>query len=225
MNEIQSDSQKSQSATARAYDHVKTAVMMGEYQAGDRIKEELIAEKIGVSRTPIRQALHKLTAEGFLTMPPNQGARVIEWSQQDTQEITDLRAILESFGAGIAARKITQSDLSRLETLAEMMEAAAATGRERELELITKYNSEFHMVIINSSGNIRLAEVIASLAHPLLIQRRFSGFDHARLRRSMAHHREIIDALRSGDSSWASSIMKSHILASRVAESDTTPAI
>ncbi len=219
MNELRPHSRN---ATTRAYDFIKAAVMQGDYRVGGRITEELIAEQIGVSRTPIRQALHKLAADGFLVVSPNQGARVIEWSPQDGAEITNLRAILESFGAGIAAGKISQMKLSRLETLAEKMEVAAATGDKRALESITESNSEFHMVIINASGNIRLAEVIASLAHPLLIRRRFSGFAPARLQRSMAHHREIIDALRASDNSWASAIVKSHILASQVADAGTT---
>ncbi len=201
-------------AVNKAYDFIKAAVMSGDLAAGARVKEELVAEQIGVSRTPIREALHKLTAEGFLSMPPNQGARVIKWSAQDLIEITDLRAVLESFGAGIAARHISDAQLAELEALCRRMELAVAQGSTTDLEAITDLNSSFHMTIINASGNARLAEVIGNLAHPLLVQRRFSGFDNARLQRSMAHHREITDALRAHDSGWASAIMRAHLFAS-----------
>ena len=202
------------STTEIAYNHIKFAIMSGALKAGNRIKEELVAEQIGVSRTPIRHALQKLAAQGYVEMLHNQGARVADWSPQDLAEITDMRAILESFGAGIAARKIQPEQIGELKKLADQMEAAVGRGRPADLEAITDLNSRFHMTIIKASGNRRLTEIIGSLAHPLLVQRRFSGFSQARLQRSMAHHREIIDALSAKDPEWASAIMRSHILAS-----------
>lgn len=202
------------SATERAYEALKAAIMSDEFKAGDRVKEELIAEQIGVSRTPIRHALQKLAAQGYVEMLHNQGAKVTGWDELELAEITDLRALLESFGAGIAARKIDAESLGRLRALADGMEAAAARAAPSDFEAITDLNSQFHMEIIRASGNRRLADVIGNLAHPLLVQRRFSGFSSARLQRSMGHHRELIDALANGDSEWASSIMRSHILAS-----------
>ena len=202
-------------AVSKAYDEIKAAIMTEEFPAGSRVKEELIAQRVGVSRTPIREALRKLTAEGFLTMAPNHGAMVTAWSEQDLKEIIDVRAVLESFGAGIAAQKISDEQLIELETLAEQMEQAVASNNRSELESITELNSNFHMMVIHAADNARLAEVIGNLSHPLLIQRRFSGFTQQRLERSMAHHREIIDALRARDSGWASAIMSAHILASR----------
>jgi len=204
------------SSTDLAYTHIKSAIMSGELKAGDRIKEELIAEKIGVSRTPIRHAIQKLTAQGFVATLHNSGARVADWSSQDLEEITAMRALLEGFGAGIAARKVKPEDLEILRGLADEMEAAAARRTRESLEAITELNSRFHMAIIEASGNRRLAEVIGNLAHPLLVQRRFSGFSPDRLQRSMNHHREIIDALASGSSEWATNIMRAHILASAV---------
>lgn len=202
------------SSTELAYSYIKSAIMSGELTAGDRIKEELIAERIGVSRTPIRHAIQQLTAQGFVSTLHNSGARVADWSSQDLEEITQMRALLEGFGAGIAARKVTAHDLATLSALADEMEAAADRGGREDLEAITDLNSRFHMAIIAASGNRRLAEVIGNLAHPLLVQRRFSGFSPERLHRSMAHHREIIDALRVGSSEWATNIMRAHILAS-----------
>lgn len=202
------------SHTDLAYEHLKSAIMSGELRAGDRIKEELVAEKVGVSRTPIRHAIQKLTAQGFVETLHNAGARVADWSSQDLDEITQMRALLESFGAGVAARKVTPGTIGELRGLAAEMEARASAATREGIESITDLNSRFHMMIIEASGNRRLAEVIGNLAHPLLVQRRFSGFSAARLQRSMDHHREIIDALAAGDPDWASAIMRSHILAS-----------
>ena len=128
-------------AVTRAYEAIKAAVMSGELAAGTRVKEELIAEKVGVSRTPIREALNKLTAEGFLTMPPNQGARVVQWSARDLMEITDLRAVLESHGAGIAAERISSAHLQEIDQLCERMESAVASGSDQDMDALTELNS------------------------------------------------------------------------------------
>lgn len=202
------------SAADQAYEFIRSAIMSGDMIAGDRIKEEVVAETIGVSRTPIRQAMQKLAGQGFIQVSHYQGARVTDWSATDLREITELRAVLEGFGAGTAAKKITADDLAELNALASDMEAAAGRATQADLEHITALNSRFHMKIIEASGNTRLGEVIGNLAHPLLMQRRFTAFSKPRLRRSMDHHREIIDALAAGDSDWATAIMRSHILAS-----------
>ena len=200
------------------------AIMSGELAAGTRVKEELIAEQVGVSRTPIREALNQLSAEGFLTMPPNQGAKVVEWSFQDLREISDLRAVLESYAAGIAAVHSDHSHLESLNQLCDQMEAAVSRGHIKDFEALTQLNSRFHMAIVSMSGNIRLADVIGGLAHPLLVQRQFTGFNSNQLRRSMEHHRDIVSALKARDSSWASAIMRAHILAShRARENIETP--
>ena len=203
------------SAVIRAYDFIKASVMSGDLPAGTRITEEFVAEKVGVSRTPIREALHKLATEGFVDMPPNQGARVVGWSKQDLTEITDLRAVLESFGAGVAAQRISAEQLTQLDRLCDEMEEAVSRGTTKDMENLTQLNSDFHMAIINCSGNTRLADVIGHLAHPLLVQRRFSEFNATRLQRSMSHHRELVEALRAKDTEWAAATMRSHILGSR----------
>lgn len=203
------------SAVIKVYDFVKAAIMAGDIPAGARITEEFISEKVGVSRTPIREALHKLATEGYVDMPPNQGARVADWSSKDLTEIIELRAVLESFGAGVSATKISSVTLKQLDNLCDEMEEAVRLGTAAAMERITQLNSDFHMLIINSSGNTRLVELIGHLAHPLLVQRRFSEFNNKRLNRSMSHHRELVEALRAKDTQWASATMRSHILGSR----------
>ncbi|MGS4985585.1 transcriptional regulator, GntR family [Pseudosulfitobacter pseudonitzschiae] len=202
------------SAADLAYEFIKSAVMSGEFRAGDRVKEELVAEQIGISRTPIRTAMQRLAAQGFIEILHNQGARVANWSSEDSREITELRAVLEAFGAGIAAKRINAENLDELRELSQQMEDASAKPTVANFERITELNSRFHMAIIAASGNARLADVIGNLAHPLLVQRKFSTFDSNRLARSMSDHRELIQAFERGDSDWASAIMRAHILAS-----------
>jgi DNA-binding GntR family transcriptional regulator len=201
--------------TSKAYDYIKSAILADEYKAGARIKEELVAKAVGISRTPIREALRQLASEGFVVMLPNQGVRVNNWNDRDLAEIVELRSVLEGFGAGLAAQKIGADELQELDNLCDQMDQAALAGNERDLEKMTELNSSFHLAIMKASGNRHLAEVIGKLAHPLLVKRRFSKFDDKRLQRSLLHHREVVDAFRAKDSNWATAVMKSHILASR----------
>jgi len=206
------------SATDVAYEYIKAAVMSGRLAAGERIKEELIAEAVGVSRTPIRHAMQKLAAQGFVEVLHNHGARVAAWNDADLAEITELRALLEGFGASLAARKIDETTLEVLRELCAAMAHAAARATAADLETIAALNSRFHRTIIEAAGNRRLSETIGNLAHPLLVQRRFRAFGQQRLQRSMAHHLEIVDALAARDADWAGAVMRAHILGSAGAD-------
>lgn len=206
------------SATDLAYTYIKGAVMSGQLAAGDRIKEELIAEAIGVSRTPIRHAMQKLAAQGFVEVLHNHGARVAAWNDADLAEITELRALLEGFGASVAARKIDGAAVDTLRGLCAAMERAAARATAADLETVSALNSRFHLTIMAAAGNRRLSEAITNLAHPLLVQRRFRSFGQQRLQRSMDHHREIVDALSAHDADWAGAVMRAHILGSAGAD-------
>lgn len=206
------------SATDLAYEHIKAAIMSGRLAAGDRVKEELVAEEVGVSRTPIRHAMQKLAAQGFVEVLHNHGARVAAWNDADLAEITELRALLEGFGAGVAARKIDEATVDTLRALCASMERAAAQPSSADLETIAALNSRFHLTIIEATGNRRLSETIGNLAHPLLVQRRFRAFGPQRLQRSMDHHRELVDALAARDADWAGAVMRAHILGSAGAD-------
>ncbi len=202
------------SATEQAYNFIKNAIVVGELKGGSHVPEDKIGAQIGISRTPIRSALQKLSAQGFVTLHPRQGARVNVWTEQDWKEIADMRALLEGYAAGIASQKISQMEIKRLEELADAMEEAVACATEAELAQITELNYLFHMTIIHATANSRLVEAVENLAHPILHRIRFLPSRKDVSARSMAHHREIIDAIVSGNAEWATSIMRSHILAS-----------
>lgn len=200
------------SAVDRAYEEVRTAIVAGKFAAGDRLVEEDLAAAIGVSRTPVREALRRLAGDGLVEYVPNRGAHVAAWSEQDLREIFGLRALLEGHAARMAASAAEPDDVEALRGLVAAMKSATADG---DLDELARLNDEFHHRVMSLAGNARLTAMVEGLVQMPLVQRTFRRYSKADLRRSMTHHGELVDALEQGDPAWAEAIMRSHILAAR----------
>lgn len=205
---------KAQSSAERAYRGIKEMILSGDFEGGSRLPEDMIAARIGLSRTPIRNALAQLKAEGLITFTPNSGARVAIFSAIELLEMGEMRAMLEGYGAMLAARKITTKALDRLEASCDEMAAALAQGRPN-LDEVSRVNLDFHRQIAAASGNSRLPALLEPLWNVSIMSRKYMLFSDSRRNRSVAHHREIVEALRAGDDIWARSVMETHILAAR----------
>jgi DNA-binding GntR family transcriptional regulator len=118
----------------------------------------------------------------------------MSWSPEDLDEVFHLRALLESYGTQLAASRIDEAQLATLDELAERMIRSVEDAGT--LDRITGWNNEFHALIITASGNRQLGTILASLLHLPLIHRTFNVYSTAALRRSLYHHREIVEALR-----------------------------
>ena len=118
-------------AVDRAYEAVRSGILAGRYLAGARLTEQEIATSVGVSRTPVREALRRLDAEGLVEFTPNLGAVVTTWNEADSDEIFDLRAMLESYGARRATVRATDEQMAEMRRLAELKSRCKAeTGLE-----------------------------------------------------------------------------------------------
>lgn len=199
----------------KAYDVIRRHILDGTYEAGRHLKEELLADAVGVSRTPVREALRQLNAEGLVDFVANQGTFVANWATEDLDEIFGLRALLESYGCQLAARRISDEDLDRLEALAGEMSARHVADGARATDRIAELNNEFHQVVLEASGNRRLTSMVSHIVAVPLVHRTFHRYDDAATERSLAGHHELVAALRWHDPAWASSVMRSHILAAR----------
>jgi DNA-binding GntR family transcriptional regulator len=208
-------SSAAQTAVERAYAAIRGGIFSGEHPAGGRLREEDLAERIGVSRTPVREALRRLDAEGLVEFMPNRGAHVASWTDQDLREIFALRALLESFGARLAAARIDQQALAALAELCDGMDRALADRDLGHLERVADLNNRFHQGVLAASGSRRLTMLLSSLVEAPLVYRTFRRYSAEQLARSMAHHRELLAALETGDGEWAESVMRSHVLAAR----------
>jgi len=204
-------------ATAReqAYLTLRRRLADGTYAPGSHLREEELAGQLGVSRTPVREALRRLDAEGWLRVVPNQGAFASEWSVADIEEIFDLRALLESHAVEHAATAHDRRGLDVMKAACEQAERALPGGDLPALEAISEANVRFHRAVWEMSGQARCRVILQSLAVPPMMLRNFRNFDAAGLRRSLDQHREMIAAITASNAAWAGAVMRAHVQAGR----------
>lgn len=202
-------------AVDNAYAVLRQGILDSRWPAGTHMREQELADFVGVSRTPIREALRRLEADGLVSMVPNLGARVNEWSEADLDEIFELRTLLESQAVLDAATRIDEADIYRLEALADAMDELAATWPDIDYDHLSTLNDCFHGILVSAAGNRRLRQLLKQVVEMPLVVRTFRRYDHRHLMRSMSHHREMVDALKVRDGVWAASLMKAHIQAGR----------
>lgn len=201
-------------SSERAYEHIKAAILSGRYRSGDRLPEDMVASELGVSRTPIRDALRRLQVEQLITVTPYSGARVASWSEDELRETAEMRAMLESFATGLAAAKRSAADLDLMRGLCMRMEEEAART-DPNLDQISQDNLAFHRAIVDAAGNTLLAASLEPLWIYPVVVRKYALFGRERLLRSLSHHKEMVTAIEKRDAEWASAVMRVHILAAR----------
>lgn len=202
-------------AAQQAYKTLRAGIIEGLHPPGARVTEQEVAESAGVSRTPVREALRRLEAEGLLRFVPHQGAFVTRWSDQDAEDIFELRAMLESYGARLAALKATDDDVTHLRRLASDQVREALERPRGYLERIADLNSRFHQRLQQAAASSRLQATLATLSSAPLVLQTFRDYDGDDLNRSAQHHMEMTDAIEARDGDWAASVMHSHIMAAR----------
>ena len=200
-------------AVETAYRQIRKAIITGKLRSGDPLQEARLAEKIGVSRTPVREALSRLSAEGLVVLERYRRGYVAHFSARDVAEVFRLRGTLEGDAAGRAALLITNEEIARLEALEEEMEQIfEQLGWHNHLETFDRLNTEFHMVIARASDSPRLERLLASsLELPASIFNTYAEPVDTRTRRTHAQHREIIAALRARNVAWAQAAMSAHL--------------
>lgn len=202
-------SAEEQSAVQRVYLEVADRLANGELRSGQWLRERTLAQSMGISRTPVREALNKLAAEGLVRLERNRGAQVVEWTREQILEIYGLRSATEAFVASVAARKIDDPTLFKLEENLAEYEHVVAQGdatRGRLYEL----NNEFHSIIVGATKNDTLIYLASGVINLPLARRTFLRYSDRDLKRSVAQHRELIEALRDGDSEATSMLMHVH---------------
>jgi DNA-binding GntR family transcriptional regulator len=198
-------------------ERLRALILTGAYGPDERLVEEQLAERLGVSRTPVRQALTMLEAEGLVEIAPNRGATVCSFSIEDVWDIYDLRAVLEGHAARRAAGKITPGELAIMRELTGEMEGLAGRfeDHEEEIRTLVGLNQEFHGIIVEASRNRRLHRLInRTVEIPLMFKAFFWYTPHERVI-SNHYHRQILEALEKGDADRAEIIMREHVYEGR----------
>lgn len=202
-------------ATARAYQTIRQAILDGEVLPGSRLREEQLATEIGVSRTPVREALRRLLADGLVETVHNTGTFVADLAPDDLLEVFELRAMLEAYVARRAARTISDEQLAELDRLAAEMEALHI-GDAAQNEQFARLNTAFHTVILQASRSRWLEPILSRMfGVPLVLLKQFRLKSLVNVARSNRQHREIIEALRDHNEQWAGTRMESHLISTR----------
>jgi DNA-binding GntR family transcriptional regulator len=214
MSALLSDIRPSGSLSPRAlYEEVaellRQRIFKRALEPGSWIDELKIAEEFGISRTPLREALKVLAAEGLVTMKVRRGAYVTEVSAQDLSDVYHLLSLLESDAAGVVASKATKEELKDLQDLHKELEAAGRPGKE-DADRFFAVNERFHMRLLEIANNRWRDQMVADLRKVMKLNRHNSLLKTGRIAESLAEHRAIMAALVERDDACTRQRMQAH---------------
>ena len=193
----------------QVFEKVKGMILRGDIPPGIRIIENELADSMGISRTPVREAVHRLAAEGFLDPLPKGGYAVRGLTVSGVEETFDIRSSLESFAAFLAAKRFTDEELLPLE---ENIDEFQRCLDGNDLSRLTRINTDFHELLYALSRSPRLIKMINDLRDDIFLLRKvmLNSADMARL--SNKDHQEMIRAMKRGESEKVEKLVKEHIL-------------
>ena len=186
-------------------ERLRQRIFLRELTPGSWIDELKIADELGISRTPLREALKVLAAEGLVTMKVRRGAYVTEVSEQDLREVYELLALLEADAASAVASKASATEKAELQALHQELEAALG-DRDRFFAL----NERFHVRLLEMAGNRWRQQMVGDLRKVMKLNRHHSLFKTGRMEESLAEHRGILEALLHSQPQAARERMQAH---------------
>ncbi len=190
------------------YEELKQQILVGAIAPGTRMMEVELAEEMGVSRTPVREAIRKLEKEGLVSIEPRKGAYASDISAKDIEDVLEVRQGLEGMAAAMAAGKLTAEGKAELaEVIAKYREAVEA----EDVEKMIHYDEAFHAGIASCTGNKTLIQVFSTVQELALRFRYVYYDDFNRYEDMPMEHQEILDAIASGDAEKARSVASKHI--------------
>jgi len=198
-------------ASVAARELIRSAIVEGRLEPGQRLKEEELARELGISRTPIREALLMLQAEDLVVATPNRGAMVRAHRAEELEDLYDLRALLEGHAARRAATRISESDLAFLRASCDRF---AAVGAD-DINGLIRENLLFHNAILEAAGSVRLASMVGKVIKLPLVYNAYRWYSPEQMQISVRYHRQIVDAFAARDADLAEQSMREHVLEAR----------
>lgn len=195
----------------KVYFELEEDILSGKLPKGTALAEIALAERLGVSRTPVRSAIHRLADEGLAETVPNRGAVVVGITKQDLIDIYRIRVRLEGLASAIAAEKITEEGLEVLRESVDMSEFYLRQVKRDETDKLKELDTRFHEAIYEASGNRLLSKTLKELHKKIKLYRKMSLSVPGRLERTVLEHREILRAIEAGDSAEADRLTSLHI--------------
>lgn len=194
----------------KAYEWIRDAIESGELEMGTPLPENLLAKEIGVSRTPIREALRSLEQDGYVKIIPQKGAFVSEISLEDLKEIYDIRKFLEPFAALSAVNRIPDGEIDEMERGWKALKRAALAG-EVSLSKVSEMDLLLHMTITKYATNKRIGAIITTYHAQIQRFQKLSAQSLANIHETIGQHVEILEKLRERDARGLSSLLYEHI--------------
>jgi DNA-binding GntR family transcriptional regulator len=191
------------------YQKLLAAIENGDLRPGDRLLETDLAQRFGVSRTPIREAIRRLETDGLVAHKPRVGAMIRVLAQQEIVELYEMRIVLEATAAQMAAKHTSKAEIHTLKTLnAQMMQVATDPYK------VAMLNRKFHGCILSAARNRFLAQSHNSLSHALVLLGKTTLESSERVKDVVSQHDAIVEALKSGQPETAAKLMRTHMEAS-----------
>lgn len=199
--------EEQQSLRDRVYTKLKQAIADGVFPSGSRLVESDLADRLKVSRTPVREALQRLAREGLVTVLPRKGVIIESLSLKDLEEIFLLREVLEGLAGSLAAQRI---DEAQLELLRKNVDASHKAAKSKDLEEAIRLNAEFHSLVISAARSPRLAELLDVVMGQISNYRRISMSGPGRPKTAAEEHTKILDAIQQNNPEEAEASLRLH---------------
>lgn len=187
---------------------LRKGILTGELKPGERLMEIHLANKLGVSRTPIREAIRKLELEGLVTMIPRRGAEVAQITPKSMKDVLEVRKVLDTLAVELACERISQEEKGQLAQACQEFEKAVESG---DFGTIARTDVAFHDIIVEATGNMRLTQMVNNLAEQMY-RYRFEYIKDAKMHSQLVQeHRQIYEGILNKDVEAAKAAIASHI--------------
>ena len=190
------------------FNTLREAILKGDLEPGERLMEIALANRLGVSRTPIREAIRKLELEGLVVMIPRRGAQVASITKKDLQDVLEVRSSLEVLATELACERINAEQLDALKGALNRFEEVLGSG---DVSVIARADVDFHDVIFSSTGNARLVQILNNLREQMYRYRLEYLKDFSSHARLLEEHRQLMEAIAARDQKNAAMIIKALI--------------
>lgn len=199
------------SSSDHTYSELRRQILEGELEPGAPLKERDLVARMGVSRTPVREALRRLVADGLAEMQPRRSIVVSTYSETELAEIFELGSILETHVAGLAAEKATASDKASLSRILDRMETLLANRTDDLATDYARLDQQFHDAIATAARNRRIALMLRQTVSLRWLASLMQQYSDENFERSISNHRQILAAIEAGDPDAARAAMAAHV--------------
>ena len=195
----------------RVFQKIREDILKGRYKEHDELRENTIGKELGVSRTPVREALRQLELEGLVAIIPNKGAYVTGISNKDIWDIYRIRTLLEGLCARWAAEHITDEQIEELEETILLSEFQMKKGDKYSTDQVTGLDGKFHEILYEASESRMLAHVLSDFHKYVQAARKSSIVSEERAKKSIQEHKLILQAIKDRDADLAEKLANEHI--------------